>query len=88
MQDLEQERREALLRRSQSGDRARVALGELEKFIEGEKAQILSKFLKVRNANEAFELAAEYRAAMKFEGSARAAIANGDAADGQLTSEE
>jgi hypothetical protein len=48
----------------------------------------LSKFRKVKSPNEAYELAVEYRAIADFEGSARAAIANGDAADRQLTSEE
>ena len=88
MQDLEQERREALLRRSQSGDRARVALEELEGFFKNRKEQISAKFLKVRTPNDAFELAIEYKAIIEFEGGARAAIANGDAADKVLTSEE
>jgi hypothetical protein len=88
MQDLEQERREALLRRSQSGDRARIALEELDKFFENRKEQLLSKFLKVKTPNDAYELAIEYRAIMDFEGNAKAAIATGDAADKKLTSEE
>ena len=87
MQDLEQERQEALLRRSRSGDRARAALGELEGFFKNKKDQILAKFMKVKTANDAFELAVEYKAIMEFEGSARAAVANGDAADRQLTDE-
>ena len=85
---MEQDRREALLRRSQSGDRARIALGELGQFFEDRKAQVLSKFRKVKSPNEAYELAVEYRAIIDFEGSARAAIAAGDAAAKKLTSEE
>jgi hypothetical protein len=87
MQDLEQERREALLRRSRQGDRARIALEELEVFLADRKAQVLSKFLKVKNPNEAYELAVEYRTILNFEGGANGAIAAGDDADKKLTDE-
>jgi hypothetical protein len=87
MQDLEQERQEALLRRSRRGDRARVALEELGAFLADRKAQALSKLLKARNPNEAYEMAVEYRAILDFEGKAQAAMAAGDDADKKLTGE-
>jgi hypothetical protein len=84
MQEPEQERREALLRRSRQGDRARTALEELEGFLTGKKEEILSRLRKAKNPNEAFELAVEYRTVMNFEGSAKTAVAVGDAAEKQI----
>jgi hypothetical protein len=88
MQDLEQERQEALLRRSQQGDRARIATEELDEFFRDRTAQILSKFRVVKTPNAAFELAIEYKTIMDFVGSARASVAAGDDANKKLTSEE
>ena len=84
---MEQAKREALLRRSLEGDRARTALDELAGFLEDRKAQVLSGLVRAATPDEAFELAAEYRTIMGFEGAAKAAIARGDAADKKLMEE-
>jgi hypothetical protein len=84
---LDQEERERLYQQAQSGDRKRVALEELNSFLNWKGEALVGALPKVRTPEDAYGIACEYRILIEFVGEANAAIAIGDNATKELMEE-
>jgi hypothetical protein len=65
-----------------------VVLEELEAFLERQMTRAMTEMAKANTPDEAYAIACGLRAAARFEGEARAAVAVGEAAARELMKEE
>ena len=85
---MQEQERERQYRQSLAGDRARVALEELEGFLCKREESILARLAAAGTPDAAFEVACEYKALVKFVGEAQAAVGIGNAAAKKIWTEE
>jgi hypothetical protein len=81
---MDDAKREALARSAEKGTRARIALEELEGFKARTEEAVLTALAGAATPDEAFRIAAEYRAANGILAAMRAAVSVGSGAAQKL----
>jgi hypothetical protein len=85
--DLDQQKRERQYRQSLEGDRARIVLEELDSFLREQREKFLVEIGRAAGPETAFAISCEARAAERFVGRAKAAVAVGEAAAREIMKE-